>query len=325
MNVSIIIPVYQVASCIKDCLISVMRQTYVGSMECIIVDDGSTDCSIAIAEQLILEYKGPVCFRFLHHKQNRGLSSARNTGTLHAKGEFLYYLDADDEIAENCIEILMRKIEELPELELVQGNALWQYSSHKSIIQIKHILLPLTVTNKEVRKCFCQYKQMKINVWNKLIRRDLIIQNNIFCREGLLFEDLLWSFNLLKVLRKVSFVSEVTYFHKVRLNSIMTGTDKRTKIISYCAIYYEMMNHLTPDFEQEELNYFTRLIIFLHFRFGYDVKEFNDVFKLYRNQCKRYCGLWSYVQLEVAYFLGKSIIGRCAWSLARKVKHPIMK
>lgn len=63
MDVSIIIPVYNVAPYIEDCLNSVMRQTYQGSMECLIIDDCGTDNSIAIAEQMIASYNGPIQFR----------------------------------------------------------------------------------------------------------------------------------------------------------------------------------------------------------------------------------------------------------------------
>lgn len=98
MKLSIVIPVFNVAPYIADCLRSVMRQTYTGSMECLIVDDCGTDDSIAIAKQMIADYKGPIRFQILHHEWNRGLSAARNTGTEAATGEYLYYLDSDDEI-----------------------------------------------------------------------------------------------------------------------------------------------------------------------------------------------------------------------------------
>ena len=75
-----------------------MRQTYQGAMECLIVDDCGTDDSMAIAERTIATYEGPIVFQVLHHERNRGLSAARNTGTLAAKGDYLYYLDSDDEI-----------------------------------------------------------------------------------------------------------------------------------------------------------------------------------------------------------------------------------
>lgn len=103
MNVSIIIPIYNVASYIEECLRSVMLQTYQGKMERLMVDDCGTDDSIAIAEKMIANYSGPIKFQIMHHEYNRGLSAARNIGTLQATGGYLYYLDSDDEITIDCI------------------------------------------------------------------------------------------------------------------------------------------------------------------------------------------------------------------------------
>ena len=321
MNVSIIIPVYQVAPYIKDCLKSVMCQTYTGSMECLIVDDCGSDESIAIAEQMIAAYDGPIRFKILHHEQNRGLSAARNTGTMQAKGEYLYYLDSDDEMTEECIETLMGQMVAHPGLEMVQGNANRYFPSNRSVVDVKQVSLPLAVSNEEVRRCFYQHKQMRVNVWNKLIRRDLVVDNNILCLEGVLYEDNLWSFDLLKVLKHAGFISEITYHHRVRPNSITTGTDKSTKVLNYCAIYRDILNHLTPGYEQEEIDYYVKIDGSRYLKYGYNVPEFRDVMNLCREQNKRYCGFWSRLRLEGIYFLGKYKYGWVIWASARKVKH----
>ena len=101
LKVSIIIPVYNVEQYIGNCLRSVMRQTYQGAMECLLIDDCGTDDSIAVAEGMIREYNdnanlnlnanlnegGGIRFRIIRHERNRGLSAARNTGTFEAVGE----------------------------------------------------------------------------------------------------------------------------------------------------------------------------------------------------------------------------------------------
>ena len=99
-----------------------MRQTYTGAIECLIVDDCGTDESIPIAERMIAEYDGPIRFEILHHKLNRGLSAARNTGTDAATGEYIYYLDSDDAIMPDCIEKLMRPVMRDPSIEMVLGD-----------------------------------------------------------------------------------------------------------------------------------------------------------------------------------------------------------
>ena len=137
MDVSIIMPVYQVAPYIGDCLRSVMRQTYRGSMECLIVDDGTKDGSIAIAERMIDAYEGPIQFQIQHHDENRGLSAARNTGTMLATGDYLYYIDSDDEMTEDCMEKLMAVASHDPSIEMVQGNACRHTLQKESVILVK--------------------------------------------------------------------------------------------------------------------------------------------------------------------------------------------
>ena len=88
VDVSIIIPIYNVQDFLVECLESVIKQTYSGNMECILVDDCGTDNSIAIAEQIIEKNQNSnIQFKILHHTHNRGLSAARNTGADEAIGE----------------------------------------------------------------------------------------------------------------------------------------------------------------------------------------------------------------------------------------------
>ena len=90
-SISIIVPVYNVEPYVEECIHSVMRQTYTGPMECIVVDDCGTDNSMAVVEGLIANYKGPISFKVLHHKHNRGLSAARNTGMDAATGDYYFF------------------------------------------------------------------------------------------------------------------------------------------------------------------------------------------------------------------------------------------
>ena len=103
-DVSIIIPVYGVENYIERCLYSVMQQDSKSvSLECILVDDCSPDNSINIAEKMIKDYSGGIRFEILSHEKNQGLSVARNTGMNSAKGRFLFFMDSDDYITDDCI------------------------------------------------------------------------------------------------------------------------------------------------------------------------------------------------------------------------------
>lgn len=100
--VSIIVPVYNVASCIKRCLKSLSSQTYKNT-EIILVDDGSTDGSGLICDKFAICQSNVKVI----HKSNGGLSDARNYGIDNASGEYLYFFDSDDVIHPNTIEILI--------------------------------------------------------------------------------------------------------------------------------------------------------------------------------------------------------------------------
>ena len=103
MKVTIIIPIYNVAPFVADCIHSVMCQTWQEPLECILVDDCGTDDSMAVVERTLQDYQGPVDFRIVRHEHNRGLSAARNTGLDNATGDYVYFLDSDDEVTPDCI------------------------------------------------------------------------------------------------------------------------------------------------------------------------------------------------------------------------------
>ena len=121
MKVSIIIPVYNVAPYIQRCIESVQAQTY-KDIECLLIDDCSTDESITIVEKIISECKDSSCFSIIHHNTNQGLSAARNTGIIASTGEYIYFLDSDDSITSDCIELLVHLAVKYPEADYVQGN-----------------------------------------------------------------------------------------------------------------------------------------------------------------------------------------------------------
>ena len=209
VEVSIIIPVYNVGAYIGDCLRSVMRQTYQGTMECLLIDDCGTDDSIAIAERMIAEYsenfnkndnlnlnKGRgIRFKIVHHDVNRGLSAARNTGTEHATGEYIYYLDSDDEITDDCIEKMLAVALKDPAIEMVQGKYDINGDNIPYPIERKDQITQV-ITNRDVRYCF-YHRQINVCAWNRLIKRSFLFQHYLSFKEGILYEDGLWFFYLM--------------------------------------------------------------------------------------------------------------------------------
>ena len=297
-----------------------MRQTYQGAMECLIVDDCGTDDSMAIAERVIATYEGPIVFQILHHERNRGLSAARNTGTLAAKGDYLYYLDSDDVITEDCIALLMGKAEEYPEAELVQGNSCCHTLTGETVVFVKQYALAVASSNNEVRECY--YRQMSVNVWNKLIRRDFLIDHHLFNKEGIIFEDQLWIFYLLKYLNKACFVSAITYHQKKRPHSITTGTDRATMAYHYAIVYHDILSNLTLGHEQEEFSFHAKrfcVILFDYSRF-YSVLE--EALLLCWELSRQYGDGRLRFKLAIYRFLGSFKYGWVVVALWKRVKRP---
>ena len=125
--VSIIIPVYKVEAYIERCLLSVMRQTYHDSaFECILVDDCSPDNSILIAQKLINGYHGIIDFKIIRNDKNRGLSVARNRGMEQVSGKYLFFLDSDDYLREDCLQVMLEIAAVHPDAEMIMGNCLYK-------------------------------------------------------------------------------------------------------------------------------------------------------------------------------------------------------
>lgn len=252
LSVSIIVPVYNVSLYIERCIKSVMAQTY-PLKECILVDDASPDDSIAISQKLIDSYEGKIRFLFLHHLRNQGLSAARNTGVKAATGDFIFFLDSDDEITPDCIEKLAKPIERDSSIEMVVGN----HQAFPDRPGLGHIILEEEFGSlAEVRNCFFDNCVLPVVAWNKLISRHFLIDNGLFFKDGVKQEDILWSFHVVKYLQHLYVIPDTTYYYYLRPSSITTGTGKKETAYNYSIIYEEIARHFTPGEESREARYY---------------------------------------------------------------------
>jgi len=217
--VSIIIPVYKVERYIERCLLSVMRQDCQGiSMECILVDDCTPDDSMSIAEKLLEGYSGDVEFRIVHHEKNLGLSAARNTGMRKATGKYLFFLDSDDYITDDCMRKQTDVVRACPEVQVVKGN-------HKGRGEVLTERIPKGVLDKDTLLVLLYRGFMPIMAWNTLIKKSLVEQWNLSFREGLVFEDNLWTIQLFRYTECMLLVPEITYYYEENPDSILGNHD----------------------------------------------------------------------------------------------------
>lgn len=221
MDVSVIIPTYNVAPYIIECLESITSQTYRGGLECIIVDDCGTDDSIALADNFIQHYLGKIDFRIVHREKNGGLSAARNTGLNEAKGEFVYFLDSDDYITPDCIESLVEVAKQFPKVEIVQGGIvntkgtiIYDYTSFKT---------PQLLEDRKAIYSKLVFGELPVSSWNKLIRRNFLKENNIYFYEGVIYEDVDFLYKI---------AAKVTFFALCPVNTYCYRTQREGSILS---------------------------------------------------------------------------------------------
>lgn len=217
MDISIIIPIYNVEPYIEDCLKSVVSQTCLEKgvlVECILVDDCGTDHSMAICERFVSETKGPISFQILHHEHNRGLSAARNSGMEIAQGEYVYFLDSDDKITPDCLEKLYTKAKET-DADVTFGSYETFGGENKQYIAKDYPF---------------------VTAWNKLCKRSFLQNNNIQFIEGLIHEDNPWSFEVQCKGATFAHILDITYLYLVREGSLQTGKDFNKHFEAYMRI-----------------------------------------------------------------------------------------
>ena len=267
MKVSVVIPVYNEENYIASCIQSVMRQTFQGELECILVDDCGTDSSMEVAEKLIADYRGPIEFKILRHDHNRGLSAARNTGTAAAQGEYILYLDSDDDISSDCIEFLVNEVIKHPQVEVVQGAV-------ESIPYNRYYDVELCKTsryvedNKWIRfNAFRYGERLPVNVTNKLLKRSFLTANALEFKEGILNEDELWSFVLYERVKYWAVISNKTYTHYRRPNSIMAKITNEKRAENCGVVLSEVLKCI--DKPLRDLQVLKSLDLFVKFVFPY--------------------------------------------------------
>ena len=222
VEISVIVPVYNVEKYVSHCLESIIAQTF-HNIEIIVIDDGSTDDSLSIVQKYAKEDNRIKVFT----QTNIGLGPTRNRGITLSNGKFISFVDSDDYIPKNSFQLLYDTAV-IDGSDIVQGetqmvydNALKKKHKRKNLNNIPSI----TVTENTKEIFYKKYYFSRIythNAWDKLYRRDMIINNNIeFGDNARIFsEDNWFQLQLLRCKPKISFVGNVCYIYRQQANSI---------------------------------------------------------------------------------------------------------
>lgn len=221
--ISVIIPVYNAEAYLGRCLDGLLAQSF-ADWEAICVDDGSTDESLSVLNA----YSSRDSRIRVVTQKNGGASVARNTGLKNAKGDYVFFLDSDDGLVPECLEILWNEVERHPNVELVVG-ANKTINNDKGDARLVTYGKPCYVESNEwVRYGFFKDKEAFYVVpWNKLIKKDFLTENSLFFKEGIIHEDDHWSYYFYRKLEKMSVLDDITYLHYVVPTSVMSTRTRR--------------------------------------------------------------------------------------------------
>lgn len=214
-KVTIAIPVYNVAPYIERALLSAFNQSF-ESIEFLLIDDKGKDSSMKIARAVISNHPRGKDVRIIEHPVNIGTGATRNSGIDNAQGEYIFFMDSDDEITPNCIETLYTQMKENP-VDFVaasfdridcKGNISYGFNCEDLLIKGELELAQRYYFERVKKKEF-----IYICSWNKLYNLTFLKKNKIRCIPHHLNEDLLFSFQVILKAESCRFIPEVTYHY----------------------------------------------------------------------------------------------------------------
>ena len=215
MKISCIIPVYNVEKYLRRCLDSILHQTFT-DFEMIIVNDGSTDsCREICDEYAKIDKRIKVI-----HKENGGLSDARNVGIENSEGEYLIFIDSDDYIDKDMFKILLG-LNEKNGTKISACDKAFVFENSGKIEYGKESCEEFVLSSEETFKLIVDfYKKLGMEMWNKLYSRDLF--DNVRFPKGKIFEDQATQYKLIFGTNKISYIEKSLYYYVRRDNSITT-------------------------------------------------------------------------------------------------------
>lgn len=210
--ISIIIPVFNGSSYIGACLSGIMAQSY-KNLDVVVVDDGSTDDTVAIAGNYPVRI---IC------QENKGVSSARNLGVSHARGEFIHFMDVDDSINVDFYKNLVEAIVQY-DADIACCGTIDQNSR-----ELTNLFRRSKVFNSVEDKLRATYAGRLGYVWRYLFRAEFINLNNIRFHEGRVIEDLIFSIEAIYYSKKLVTVPGSIYTY-IKADQIKRGSDLEKK------------------------------------------------------------------------------------------------
>lgn len=217
MKLSIIIPIFKVEKYIEKCLLSCVKQDISHfDYEIILVNDGTPDNSLVIAERFAKEYSN---IRIIN-QENQGLSAARNTGKLHAQGEYIWFVDSDDYIEENCLGRIVSLLKD--DLDILQLQYRYVYEDKRPPLDIKFCQINGIKSGLEVTEQGGLPAPAQFSIY----RTQFLKENKLEFVRGIYHEDTEFKPRVTYLAKKIASDTCICYNYLQRLSGSITSSFK---------------------------------------------------------------------------------------------------
>lgn len=250
MKISVVVPIYNVEKEIIRCLRSVVNQNY-ADIELVLVNDDTPDQSFELACEFIKLSRYTEKTKLASHLVNLGISEARNTGMKIATGDYIFFIDSDDELAnDNVLSELANIANRYNNVEIIIGgfnrvNETGVFSCHNFKPDFY----------KDNRSVYYTYTTQGLSglAWGKLILRSFLINNDLYFKSDIYHEDIYWSFNTYRIAKTVIVTDLITYNYYYRGTSITANLGKKnvTDLVTVSLLVYEKYQLLPTYYKQE--------------------------------------------------------------------------
>ena len=261
VKVSIGVPVYNVEAYLRECLDSIMNQTF-KDFEVIMVDDGSTDNSFDICQEYVARDN-----RFkLFHQENKGIAGARNTCLKYMKGEYINWVDSDDKVEPNYLE---RLLEVQAETQADSVNSMYyRLNEHgwKEYYDFRYIstdLSAITLNKADILETTLNNKYQLVILWGNLERRELY--KGVYFPQGTSYEDEGTKFKLFLKARKIVLLPEALYGYRKRTDSIINkkfmSLSEQIKMVGDHQLHAEKLLYYLDIYQKIEIDKFRNIYL----------------------------------------------------------------
>lgn len=304
IKVSIIVPIYNVEKYLKECLESLVNQT-LQEVEIILVIDGSTDGSETIACEYTERYDNIKMIV----QENQGLSGARNTGMKLAKGKYIYFVDSDDYISLNAMELLYTTAEK-QNIDVVlfdadvflDGIDKFDYTHMENIDYYDRPAdYAEVVSGQEMFYRMYHNSDYRASACLLFINKNILVKKEIEFYRGIIHEDELFTFQLLFESSRVIHINQKLFHRRLRKDSIMTNSKTRKHFEGcYCVIQNIMLKYSMEKMNLKMQGIFQRFItdnVVIAFNWYVDMKAADrKQLKDYLDELGRYAQMAEYTK-----------------------------